>query len=832
MSNNSDQINTPPTGRRSRKLKFLRFRRWGKKSKKNKLAKENQINNTYQDEPNTKNKILNEKKKEQTKENGKTKTKPKKKSQKNKKTSTSKNKNKNEKEKEKEKEQKHLFDSKTNKDFEGSVSKHTQKTDKSKDKKEKKSNKKKYNNKQKEKEKEKEKNKKKKNSKKETKEKTKSKNGKEQTTKAHNNKKKNQNENKKKNQIENKKRKSHTKHQTTSKTKQKKKSHTQTSVTSKNKQKHKSKKKTRNKAQVIEKKKKKESKSRSSKEKKKSNHKKKPSPKIQESPTKRKNRTKEPKNRTKEMKMTEKRMEKSEEESSNLELSLETSSSTDEENPEDYKKGGYHPTRVGEIFKKRYKALFKIGWGYFSTVWLVEDVRYGGKLVRTKAGKIIKKEKYLALKIVKSSKAFAQVAIDEIKLLLKSSKKDKERNCSVVRLHDHFLHVGKNGKHICMVFEFLDQKNLLSLIRKYGENQGLPIEIVKKITIQTLKGLHHLHNKCQIIHTDIKPENIMLYSKIGNIPKRLWNKLDKVTLKSEERKYRRREKERKKRKERERENEKENEKENSGEGEGETEGGDQKEQENDIENEDLNSDDFFDITKSGGENTPTKRKLSKTRLIKTLNKESGGTYKEKKTTKELDLTEQEQNILWEQIKRTKEDEKTSTLLKKISPSKIKCKIVDLGNACWFDKHFSSEIQTREYRSPEVILGHDYNWSSDIWSLGCMIFELLTGDVLFDPQKSQLYGKDEDHLALIIELFGKIPPDILQTGHHSRKLLDKKGELKHIKKFHFWPLEKVLHEKYKFSEKNAKQISKFLLPMFHYRINKRASAKTMFETPFG
>lgn len=39
--------------------------------------------------------------------------------------------------------------------------------------------------------------------------------------------------------------------------------------------------------------------------------------------------------------------------------------------------GGYHPVRVGDIFNKRYKVLSKLGWGYFATVWLCVDLRYG-----------------------------------------------------------------------------------------------------------------------------------------------------------------------------------------------------------------------------------------------------------------------------------------------------------------------------------------------------------------------------------------------------------------------------------------------------------------------
>lgn len=63
----------------------------------------------------------------------------------------------------------------------------------------------------------------------------------------------------------------------------------------------------------------------------------------------------------------------------------------------------------------------------------------------------------------------------------------------------------------------------------------------------------------------------------------------------------------------------------------------------------------------------------------------------------------------------------------------KVKVVDLGNACWTFKHFTDDIQTRQYRSPEVIVGAKYHTSADMWSLGCIVFELLTGDLLFDPR---------------------------------------------------------------------------------------------------
>lgn len=57
---------------------------------------------------------------------------------------------------------------------------------------------------------------------------------------------------------------------------------------------------------------------------------------------------------------------------------------------------------------------------------------------------------------------------------------------------------------------------------------------------------------------------------------------------------------------------------------------------------------------------------------------------------------------------------------------VSCKIVDFGNACWRHRHFTDDIQTRQYRSPEVIVGQGYDTSTDLWSFACMIFELVTG----------------------------------------------------------------------------------------------------------
>ncbi|EEB88233.1 hypothetical protein MPER_14050, partial [Moniliophthora perniciosa FA553] len=82
-------------------------------------------------------------------------------------------------------------------------------------------------------------------------------------------------------------------------------------------------------------------------------------------------------------------------------------------------------------------------------------------------------------------------------------------------------------------------------------------------------------------------------------------------------------------------------------------------------------------------------------------------------------------------------------------------IADLGNATPSKKHYTEEIQTRQYRAPEAIVGRkDWNTTADIWSVACVVFELLAGEYLFDPQgQGELFTKDDDHMAQIIELLG-------------------------------------------------------------------------------
>ncbi|KAL4470446.1 hypothetical protein ABPG74_012057 [Tetrahymena malaccensis] len=102
------------------------------------------------------------------------------------------------------------------------------------------------------------------------------------------------------------------------------------------------------------------------------------------------------------------------------------------------------------------------------------------------------------------------------------------------------------------------------------------------------------------------------------------------------------------------------------------------------------------------------------------------------------------------------DLKPENILMK-SYSKCQVKIIDFGSSCFIHDHLSSYVQSRSYRAPEVILGCKYDYKIDMWSLGCILAELWTGNVLF--QNDTVQGL----LARVIGIIGPIPEWMFQEG---------------------------------------------------------------------
>mmetsp|Transcript_40631 Transcript_40631/g.36070 ORF Transcript_40631/g.36070 Transcript_40631/m.36070 type:complete len:368 (+) Transcript_40631:1130-2233(+) len=181
---------------------------------------------------------------------------------------------------------------------------------------------------------------------------------------------------------------------------------------------------------------------------------------------------------------------------------------------------------------------------------------------------------------------------------------------------------------------------------------------------------------------------------------------------------------------------------------------------------------------------------------------------------------------------TQEDESKETGMRgpKLDEN-VRLKIVDLGNACWTHHHFTSKIQTRQYRSPEVIIGLHYDTSADIWSFAATIFEMLTGDFLFEPRKGHNFSKNDDHFAQVIELNKIFSKKYVMPGKNFKKFFDKYGNLKRIQGFHYWPLRDVLTDKYQMKVEEARAFDSFILPMLEYYPLKRISAQKALAHPW-
>jgi hypothetical protein len=104
----------------------------------------------------------------------------------------------------------------------------------------------------------------------------------------------------------------------------------------------------------------------------------------------------------------------------------------------------------------------------------------------------------------------------------------------------------------------------------------------------------------------------------------------------------------------------------------------------------------------------------------------------------------------------------------------------------------------------------------------MIFELITGDYLFDPKKGKTFKKNDDHLALISELIGEVSPDDIVNMKQVCESWDDYYEaknqkctsykLKRIKSLKPWSLYEVLVNKYRIHEVEARLLSNFLRRM--------------------
>ncbi|KAI3778025.1 hypothetical protein L2E82_06988 [Cichorium intybus] len=108
-----------------------------------------------------------------------------------------------------------------------------------------------------------------------------------------------------------------------------------------------------------------------------------------------------------------------------------------------------------------------------------------------------------------------------------------------------------------------------------------------------------------------------------------------------------------------------------------------------------------------------------------------------------------------------------------SYSRCEIKVIDLGSSCFQNDNLSLYVQSRSYRAPEVIIGNSYDQKIDLWSLGCILAELSSGDVLFPNDALVIL------LARVIGMLGPIDIEMLENGQETHKYFTEDFDLYQI-----------------------------------------------------
>lgn len=405
--------------------------------------------------------------------------------------------------------------------------------------------------------------------------------------------------------------------------------------------------------------------------------------------------------------------------------------------------------------------------------------------------------------------------------------REKNKNIYCINMLDYFVYEeNKNTKFVCSVYE-LYAGSIQMVLNRGKHKYGLPIPVVKQITRQLLIALAALHDELKIIHTDVKPENILfkgttndhakiielfessgfkrkylqIVKKHGSNYKKFMDELDALARESVKEicKFK-------------------------------LELIDDEELEPDgISDEDSfieGEEDGYSDYDSEGESEYDDRH---------------GAFNERQQSVD-DVIE---NLDYSEIHNLDEEYDFDVVLNNrpntTDPNEIvddkyiiDCQIAltDFGNSYFFDKRTKNEIQDRRYRAPEVVLDFNYKYACDIWSVSCVVFELLTGFTLFEPEMEPL-NKDLHHLYLMEKMLGPIPLKMKRASKRSKFLFDAKRNyhIKNVAPFKQVTLKERLVKQFLFNEKDAEEICEFLMCGLKYEPNERLSAKDMLNHPW-
>lgn len=547
-----------------------------------------------------------------------------------------------------------------------------------------------------------------------------------------------------------------------------------------------------------------------------------------------------------------------------------------QEEIEKYGRNGYYPAAVGEVMMNRYVLLERLNRGEFSTLWLARDAKSTGVVV---------------IKIKKNNKSYLETTFYEIEVLqrimqanqspawavdyqrLRRSAVPKPPRNHIIKMLNSFIYESKFDLQFCLVFELLDV-NLRTVIDRY-EAKGVPLRLCREIVRQVLIGLHFLHEHCNIFHHNLQPENIMFaFSKkerlaiekrgsvaiAGEAQSRL--SVAKKLVKDIHEQTKLEEKGRMTpaiykgltalypwyspegplegyRSSPERSFDSANGLEPSmveGDNEGYEEPNEnvleeklQREGSHQSFPEEKFQSEFARIVQENNLTTKKELKNLKRKLKKKMKKQGPKTPVAPKG--EISLRVLNGNTRVRQytprlVKTRRTEVGVSGL-----PAKFNVKLIDFANACWTNKLFQNYFQPQSYKAPECVLGINETPAVDVWALGCITFELITGEKLFQPKKNKNLSQNEEHLAQITELLGNFPPEFGLAGSHSKRYFDSTGSLKKNPVLSFLDLRETLIKVYRGKEAEAESLADFLSQMLHWCPHQRSTPWQLLQHPW-
>lgn len=158
------------------------------------------------------------------------------------------------------------------------------------------------------------------------------------------------------------------------------------------------------------------------------------------------------------------------------------------------------------------------------------------------------------------------------------------------------------------------------------------------------------------------------------------------------------------------------------------------------------------------------------------------------------------------------------------------KLADFGNADLEENlHNCYNLCTRQYQPPETILKYPIMTTKyDIWSLGCVIYEMITGDILFGVNKYDSISPNSYQLGVIISIMGKFDFTFLQLCCSQLSYFTPSGAFKYEYRIKEEKSFKSLLLEYNYSVRRAEFYEKLLKPFFRYDPTKRLSAKKILK----